>query len=302
MQSDSSAPSVSSWSSYNSSTSYESSSSSRGNDISFDSDCELTNPEATDFDSIEVAFTNNSGRDVASVEKTGSHPQIELLSSTPTSITLKSVLGEIGPEGMGKVTVSFDFRDIDGNLITTASTSVGVMQTLIHAAKKDIDNVDLSGALSTDVNATFKTSATELGQQIQWSDPQAPVNVGLTAEAEINSEPFVLQARASAKAEFDMIQENFSVSFGARAVVTFPELSIGDIDWQLFGAANTTFSSTGQHSLKGSIGVQVLSVIPSLKEVNFRFEGILLGVWYENSFGRSEAENFTGFLGVQFSY
>jgi len=223
-------------------------------DGEYTSDAELNNPHASDFDSKVLDFTNDTGKNVDSVETSSDF--VEVVSSTLSSVTIKAKTSGATSAGLSINDVSFTFKDSEGQVITSASASVGVKKTVKYDAKQFIEGLTFGGEISATVNSAFTTSA----NGIAFDDPNAASYVGLTAVQAIEFGPFEGEIKASGKAAIDAISDNFSLEYSLGASVSYGTKEVGGIDWKLTGAWKEAFSSEGSYSQGASGEVSILSV------------------------------------------
>lgn len=215
-------------------SSSESSSESSGGDIKFLVSQEyLTNPNACDYDTIDVPFSNTTGRLIASVSfannvegafsaaASSTEYPYTIISWDQNKLTLKAAM-DVGIAGIALASAGVEFKDDDGQSIATAFLGLEVQQTLKSALKIAGEKItfDLSESLGA------KTGEWALGY---------PFDDQTLAESTITG---VVSAKLSSEA--DTIMASMYASFTEK-VDALP--SAQDVSIKLGGAASYTVIS-----------------------------------------------------------
>lgn len=226
------------------SSSSEESSSSSG-DIDFtEQECEASNPGADDYDSEDIPFDNNTGKDVATVEiMSPETAPVIVLGVSSNAVTVKAKEG-IDIAGVDFLEVGFQFKGNNGEIVGMAKINLGVKQTATNVVKNAAKAYDYTFELEGDINSTVSNQATGFGFNTTQS-----AQAGLTASAVVNLNNLntSFQMKASAAADIPS-PDNISVSKKLSGTVTWKGLSGSYADVSIFGDVSTLFTDKNTQS------------------------------------------------------
>lgn len=157
----------------------------------------LTNPHASDYTTIDVYYVNSTGQTVGSVNLAGaglaaasvnenvSSPEYPytIVSWDQNKLTLKAAM-DVGILGIALASVGFEFKDNEGELISTASLGLEVQQTLKNALTIAGDKITFTIAESLGTKtAEWALSYPFDEQEVAFDTIEAKVSSVLSTES-----------------------------------------------------------------------------------------------------------------------
>lgn len=246
--SDSSESESSCSSSESSDSSSDGSSSSSSDGIFFDEDdFELTNPDADDYESIDVDYINDTGLTVEKAEfDDTTTPKYSVASLTESVLTIKS-LGPVAGLASASQTLKFTLQ---GDRIVTNTLTLGTKKTLRQGGKEAAESYAIE-----EFSGQIAVQMADLSASLGLDDSQQ-ASIEALASQTLGIEDFKVTFKESMKAAIDLLKDddNISVAFTSSAEVTYTlDLAIADV--QMTGAISNTFTPTSSDTSSWSGGL-----------------------------------------------
>ncbi|MFD0894227.1 hypothetical protein KBB96_09455 [Luteolibacter ambystomatis] len=257
---------------------------------------ELNNPHADDYGVLEVDYQNTFTTPIVSVEQTTSLP-ITIVSTTPTSITIKANPSLVTAAGQADATASFQFKDAFNNPVGTASLGVGFKKTFKSGLAEDIGGFNFSGLITPAVSAAY-TSPVIDGN---FDNPNASVAVGLTIGAIAERDGLNVQFQTGLTATIPDINMNPSIKFDAVAKITLVDSTIVPDMFTMLGLqAKQTWGpgSFDDGTTTFNLNFGLLNENPTGKAVDFQANG--LQFYLESVLGSSSSHSNSNDVGVTY--
>jgi hypothetical protein len=270
-------------SSEDSSYSSESSESSGGTISFLDSEAYLTNPGACDFNERALSISNTTGREIAYVEISTSggnrspeagddpKPPYTIVKYQNGKLTLKAV-ADVGIAGEAVASGTFEFKDVNKELISTASIELGVEQTLKNALTV------LGQSITVNFSEQIAVEFMNAGRSYGFTDISAPQRIAdkVSGEFTNQSESIKASMNVSFVEQVNALSQdvNKSLELGYEASWTFISLDFGTVFFNASGNGKATWTSDSINKVFIDLGIGC-----TLGNINFKDRKLDGNLW-----------------------